>query len=98
MALYEYKCRLNGHRFEVRHGMNERPVQTCLECSGEVRRVITAPGIVFKGSGFYVTDSRKASETVSDSKPPPEGRESHPKTVCAKTVARDTSGDAKAAS
>jgi hypothetical protein len=46
--------------------MNESPVQTCLECGEPVRRVIHPVGIVFKGSGFYVNDSRKST---SASKP-----------------------------
>ena len=61
MPLYEYQCIPNGHRFEVRHGINESPVQGCEECGGAVRRVIHPVGIVFKGSGFYVTDSRKSN-------------------------------------
>ncbi|HEX6508693.1 MAG TPA: FmdB family zinc ribbon protein [Chloroflexota bacterium] len=61
MPLYEYQCLPNRHRFEVRHGMNEDPVETCPECGGPVRRVIHPVGIVFKGSGFYVNDSRKSN-------------------------------------
>lgn len=69
MPLYEYQCKPNGHRFEVRHGMNEDPVATCPECGGQVRRVIHPVGIVFKGSGFYATDSRSSKTAVK----PPEG-------------------------
>ena len=78
VALYEYECKVNRHRFEVRHGMNESPVHSCLECSADVRRVITAPAILFKGGGFYVTDSRKKSEAVSESKLSSEGGELQP--------------------
>lgn len=45
--------------------MNESPVETCPECGGPVRRVIHPVGIVFKGSGFYVTDSRKKSTAAT---------------------------------
>lgn len=58
MPLYEYQCKPAGHRFETRHGVHETPVTACPECGGEVRRVIQPVGIVFKGSGFYKTDSR----------------------------------------
>ena len=61
MPLYEYQCLPNGHRFEVRHGITEEPVKVCPECGGGVRRVIHPVGIVFKGSGFYATDSRQTS-------------------------------------
>lgn len=61
MPLYEYQCKPSQHRFEVRQGYNEEPLQVCPECGGEVRRVIHPVGVVFKGSGFYVNDSRKAS-------------------------------------
>jgi len=59
MPLYEYQCLPNKHRFELRHGMTETPVLTCPQCGADVRRVIQPVGILFKGSGFYATDSRK---------------------------------------
>jgi putative FmdB family regulatory protein len=61
LPLYEYQCLPHHHRFEVRHGFNDEPVSECPECGGPVRRVIHPVGIVFKGSGFYATDSRKPS-------------------------------------
>jgi putative FmdB family regulatory protein len=64
VPLYEYQCLPERHTFEVRHGMNEDPVSTCAICGGPVRRVIQPVGIVFKGSGFYVNDSRKSSSTA----------------------------------
>jgi putative FmdB family regulatory protein len=64
VPLYEYQCLPERHTFEVRHGMNEDPVTTCAICGGPVRRVIQPVGIVFKGSGFYVNDSRKSSSTA----------------------------------
>jgi putative FmdB family regulatory protein len=63
LPLYEYQCLPHKHRFEARHGMTDEPVQVCPECGGPVRRVIHPVGIVFKGSGFYATDSRKSSST-----------------------------------
>jgi putative FmdB family regulatory protein len=61
VPLYEYQCLPNRHRFEVRHGINEDPVTICPDCGGPVRRVIHPVGIVFRGSGFYVNDSRKSN-------------------------------------
>jgi putative FmdB family regulatory protein len=72
VPLYEYQCRPQGHRFEVRHGINEDPVSECPECGGEVRRVIHPVGIVFKGSGFYATDSRAGSSMSKPADKPKE--------------------------
>lgn len=65
MPLYEYQCLPHGHRFEVRQGINDDPVTACQECGAPVRRVVQPVGIVFKGSGFYVNDSRKSSNPAS---------------------------------
>ncbi len=69
MPLYEYQCLPHSHRFEVRHGFNEEPVTECPQCAGPVRRVIHPVGIVFKGSGFYATDSRKPSSKTESTAP-----------------------------
>jgi len=55
---YEYKCKKCDESFEVTHGIDDK-VETCEKCGGEVRRVFHPLGIVFKGSGFYATDSKK---------------------------------------
>jgi putative FmdB family regulatory protein len=57
MPTYEYKCDSCGHCFEVFHGVNES-VDACEACGSRVRRVFHPVGVIFKGSGFYVTDSR----------------------------------------
>jgi putative FmdB family regulatory protein len=72
MPVYEYQCRDCGVRFERRQHVTEDPIKICPECGGEVRRLIQPVGIVFKGSGFYVTDNRSKSSTAkpADSKKP----------------------------
>ncbi len=65
MPLYEYQCLPERHRFEVRQGINDDPVTVCQQCGAPVRRVVQPVGIVFKGSGFYVNDSRKSSNPTS---------------------------------
>lgn len=66
MPLYDYQCDSCGHRFEVRQGIKEDPLTECPQCGSPIRRVIHPVGIVFKGSGFYITDSRhKSSATTS---------------------------------
>jgi len=63
MPLYEYKCQVCGVRFERRQHMNDDPVKVCPECNGNVQRLIQPVGVIFKGSGFYVTDNRAKSST-----------------------------------
>lgn len=65
MPLYEYQCQECGLRFERRQSFSEEPVRTCPDCSGPVVRLIQPAGIIFKGSGFYVTDSRSKSPTAA---------------------------------
>jgi putative FmdB family regulatory protein len=67
MPLYDYQCRACSKVTEVRHGFRETYDATCAACGGDLARVFNPAGIVFKGSGFYVTDSRKASSTESSS-------------------------------
>jgi putative FmdB family regulatory protein len=65
MPLYEYACRSCGKTAEVRHGFKETFEDKCEACGGEMARVYSPAGIVFKGSGFYLTDSRKAAEAAA---------------------------------
>ncbi|MCO5186481.1 MAG: zinc ribbon domain-containing protein [Anaerolineae bacterium] len=59
MPTYSYKCNACDYEFERRQRMTDEPVRKCPVCGQpEVRRVISQVGIVFKGSGFYVTDNR----------------------------------------
>jgi putative FmdB family regulatory protein len=55
MPLYEYRCE-NGHTFEVMERMTADPLTKCTECGAPVQRVLHAPAVHFKGSGFYTTD------------------------------------------
>ena len=69
MPTYEYQCRTCGHHFERVQRFSDAPLTECPQCSGEVRRVIHPAGIVFKGSGWYITDSRKGGgDAKSESK------------------------------
>jgi putative FmdB family regulatory protein len=62
MPTYEYECDKCGHKFEVFQSMTEPPRKRCPKCRGKVRRLIGGgAGIVFKGSGFYITDYRSNS-------------------------------------
>ena len=62
MPTYEYKCIRCGHGFEVFQSMTDAPRKRCPECTGKVERVISGgAGLLFKGSGFYITDYRSDS-------------------------------------
>jgi putative FmdB family regulatory protein len=57
MPTYEYECKSCGYSFEVFQSMSDEPLKTCTKCGKEVRRLIFGgAGVIFKGSGFYVTD------------------------------------------
>jgi len=58
VPIYEYKCD-NGHVFDVMQKMAEEPLTECVECGAPAHRVLTAPAVHFKGSGFYNTDYGK---------------------------------------
>ena len=61
MPTYEYACTECGDRTEVVQSIADAPLTTCAVCGGRLRKVFSPVGIVFKGSGFYRTDSRGKS-------------------------------------
>jgi putative FmdB family regulatory protein len=95
VPIYEYRCLHCGHQFEVMHAVNATPPK-CERCGRAVRRVFTPVGIIFKGSGWHITDYRKTpapaegetkrSESASSGKTSGDG---------AKTGAAPADGDAK---
>ena len=75
MPLYVYRCNENGHEFQVRQRMVDDPLTECPVCGGPVRRVVSSVGVVFKGSGFYVTDNRSSSANGKSSKSKKDAKE-----------------------
>ncbi|MCX6453546.1 MAG: zinc ribbon domain-containing protein [Actinobacteria bacterium] len=73
MPTYEYACTKCGHQFEAFQSFSDDALTECPECKGEVQKVYSNVGVVFKGSGFYKTDSRtsKSPSTPAASTPPP---------------------------
>lgn len=75
MPTYEYECRECHAHLEAVQSFHDPALSECPTCGGELRKVFSAVGIVFKGSGFYKTDARSATSatspasTSSDSKP-----------------------------
>lgn len=68
MPVYEYQCDHCQLRFEKFQRFSDGPVTVCPDCGGSVHRVIQPVGVIFKGSGFYVTDNRGKSSTMPPSK------------------------------
>lgn len=58
MPTYDYRCKDCGHEFEIHQSFSEDALTVCPNCQGDLRKVFSAVGISFKGSGFYKTDSR----------------------------------------
>ncbi len=58
MPTYQYSCNDCGHFFEIVQSFSDDSLTVCPECEGRLRKVFNAVGVVFKGSGFYRTDSR----------------------------------------
>jgi putative FmdB family regulatory protein len=65
MPTYEYACVECGHHIEVVQSMSDPPLAVCSACGGRLRKVFSPIGIVFKGSGFYRTDSRGKTATAA---------------------------------
>ncbi|MGB8519203.1 MAG: FmdB family zinc ribbon protein [Candidatus Tumulicola sp.] len=96
MPLYDYKCAQCGKVTEVRHGFDDGFDSPCPACGGALSRVFNPASIVFKGSGFYVTDSRKKS-AASEPKTAdaPSVKTSEPKTE-SKTESKPAPAEKKA--
>jgi putative FmdB family regulatory protein len=63
---YSYACTECGHRFDVVQAFTDDSLTTCEKCSGRLRKLFNSVGVVFKGSGFYRTDSREATKNASN--------------------------------
>lgn len=66
MPTYSYHCDSCGHDFEAVQRFADDPLKECPECGAAIRRVIQPVGVVFKGSGWYITDSRPKSSGDGD--------------------------------
>jgi len=82
MPTYEYACTECGDRLEVVQSFSDAPLTTCPACQGTLRKLFSPVGVVFKGSGFYKTDSRNGK----------------PKTASSATASSGKDGDASSTS
>ena len=69
MPTYQYACKQPacGHQFEAVQSFSDDPITVCPVCEGQVRKVFSAVGVVFKGSGFYRNDSRETAKSSNGS-------------------------------
>jgi len=70
MPTYEYECSKCSLRFEVKRGFHETGGDCCPQCGSEGRQLFSPTPIIFKGSGFYITDSRKKDDKATDREQP----------------------------
>ena len=64
MPIYEYRCEQCGHLVDLIQKRTDPPLETCSKCGGSMKKLLAAPALQFKGSGFYITDySSKGKET-----------------------------------
>ncbi|MFE7561889.1 FmdB family zinc ribbon protein [Kitasatospora sp. NPDC057500] len=63
MPTYQYQCTECGNGLEAVQKFTDEPLTTCPDCQGRLRKIFSAVGVVFKGSGFYRTDSRSSSSS-----------------------------------
>ena len=70
MPTYEYACTKCGHEFEAFQSFSDDALTECPECKGEVSKVYSNVGVVFKGSGFYKTDSRNSKSSSTPAAAP----------------------------
>lgn len=100
MPTYEYECLTNGHRFDVKQSFADAALTTCEVCGEPVRKVFSAAGIVFKGSGYYVTDTRSGAGAGAKKTPEPatSGSSDSSGSSSSGTSSSSGSSDGKAAS
>jgi putative FmdB family regulatory protein len=98
MPTYEYVCRACGEHVEVVQSFKEDPLTTCGICGGELRKVFSAAGIIFKGSGYYVTDTRKTEGAQAGKKDDKKKDDKKETTADSSSSSESTSSSTKAES
>jgi putative FmdB family regulatory protein len=71
VPLYEYQCRKCQHRYEKIQKFSDKPEAPCPECGGDGKRLLSAPAVHFKGSGWYVTDYARKEKRGGEDKDKP---------------------------
>jgi putative FmdB family regulatory protein len=87
MPTYEYECQACHQRVEAVQRFTDPALTVCEHCGGELRKVFSAVGVVFKGSGFYKTDSRSADKSSASTSTTPAATSTESSTTPAATPA-----------
>lgn len=95
MPIYEYECEQCGVRFEKTQRFSDPVLTDCPECNGHIHRVMQPVGIIFKGSGFYVTDNKGRSSTGIPKRKDDEAKPASGSETSAATTTPATNKDAK---
>lgn len=74
MPLYEYRCQGCGRTTEAMQSFSDPPLTTCESCGGELKKLLSAPAVQFKGSGWYVSDYARASQGTGEKKAEGDGK------------------------
>jgi putative FmdB family regulatory protein len=90
---YSYECTECGDRFDIMQAFTDDALTTCEQCSGRLRKLFNSVGIVFKGSGFYRTDSREAQKAKSSTNGSSNGDSGSPSASGDKNGSSSASGD-----
>lgn len=105
MPLYEYECEKCGEHFERMQKFSDEPLTTHEKCGGQVHRLLSAPALQFKGSGWYITDYAKGGSAKSEKSEKPAGNGSEKKSdkpagasESSTTASTDTKASTKPAS
>ena len=97
MPTYQYRCTACGEDLEAVQKFSDAPLATCPACGGRLRKVFNAVGVVFKGSGFYRTDSRNGSANgaAADSKSSDKSSKAETKSADNKPADAGSNGSSK---
>jgi putative FmdB family regulatory protein len=98
MPLYEYKCEKCGKVFEVMQKFSDAPLTTHEECGGHVDRLLSAPALQFKGSGWYITDYAKSGSSSNGSSKSDSSSKSSDSKSSSSTTSSDSSSSTPPAS
>ncbi|MEU4763339.1 FmdB family zinc ribbon protein [Actinosynnema sp. NPDC023794] len=98
MPTYQYACTECDHRFDAVQSFSDSALTECPQCSGRLRKLYGAVGVVFKGSGFYRTDSRSSSSAAPAASSAPAAAKSESSSSSSSSASSTTSASAAAAS